>query len=242
MPRQPFLPYFLTHRNGTFDVNIQAIGKRPELEHLIGRCITAWPLAEAEMAVVFGQLIGVADSPVVLAVFETIRRSSAQYEAIKIAADVAITDPLDRELLETIATLHRSAEKERNALVHGHFGIYSALEDGLIWMDTQTYIDARTRIAVLQSMPKDHVEKMYSNTFIYKAKDLQTIFDCIEEAGDLWHNFTQLLRIPLDQRHGALYSELCQMPRIAQELARRRRENGPEAPTQSPPPVGGAKI
>jgi hypothetical protein len=239
MPRQPFLPYFLAHRNGTFDVNLEAIRRQSELELLVGRCITAWPLAEAEMAVVFGQLIGVADSPVVLAVFETIRRSSAQYEAIKTAADVAITDPLDRELLETIVTLHRSAEKERNALVHGHFGTYSTLEDGLVWMDTRTYIDARTRIAVLQSMPHDRVDEMYANTFIYKANDLQTVFDCIEDIGDLWHNFSRLLRIPLDQRHGSLYSELCQMPRVAQELSRRRRENGAEAPTQSPPPNAG---
>ena len=225
MPRQPFLPYFLAHRNGRFDVNIEAIGKRPALEHLVGRCITAWPIAEAEMAVVFGQLIGVADSPVVLAVFETIRRSSGQYEAIKTAADVAITDPLDRELLETILTLHRSAEKERNALVHGHFGNYSTLEDGLVWMDTRTYINARTQIALLQSMPQDRVDEMYASTFIYKANDLQTVFECIEETGDLWHNFSKLLQIPLPSRHGPLYLELREMPRVAQELARRR-ENG----------------
>jgi hypothetical protein len=97
----------------------------------------AWPHVEAEMAVLFAQLLG-ADNAAALAVFQALRRSSAQRDAISEAAKVSLNDT-DQELLSAVLNAHASVETERNALCHGHFGTSTKMPDGLIWMTTNDY-------------------------------------------------------------------------------------------------------
>ena len=73
MARQPYLTVVKDPKGGMIDVGTRSIGQRPDIESRIGNCLMAWPHIEAEMAVVFAQLIG-GDNVAALAVFQTIRR------------------------------------------------------------------------------------------------------------------------------------------------------------------------
>jgi hypothetical protein len=139
MPRQPLAPFIERNPGGRFDVGTHAIRQRPDLELLVANCLMAWPPTEAEMALLLAHLLGVDQSVAALAVFHSLRRSSAQRDAISEAARVTLNGA-DQELLSAIFNAHKSVEGERNALTHGHFGIYSNLQDGIIWMDTKTYV------------------------------------------------------------------------------------------------------
>jgi uncharacterized membrane protein len=118
MPRQPFKPFADQNRGGMIDIGTRATEKRPELFALVGKCLTSWPHIEGEMALVLGQLLG-ANNAAALAVFQTLRRSSAQRDAISEAAKATLSET-DQELLTAILNVHKSVETERNALAHGH--------------------------------------------------------------------------------------------------------------------------
>jgi hypothetical protein len=88
-----------------------------------------WPPAEAEMALVLGLLLG-AENAAAMAVFQSLRRSSSQREAIAEAGKIRLP-PSDQDLLNAVLNVHKSIEAERNALAYGHFGMYSELKDSL---------------------------------------------------------------------------------------------------------------
>jgi hypothetical protein len=195
MPRQPFLPFILKNRNGQFDVGTHALRQRPELEMIIANCLMAWPNAEAQMAVLLALLLGATQSEASLALYQSLRRSSAQREALSETANIALKDSNDRELLNAILNAHKSVEAERNALTHGHFGTYSALTDGLIWMDTKTYLDTRTRLELAYQIPtEEFLRKVYDKTRIYKDDDLTSIYEGIKDIADTWDKFITYLR------------------------------------------------
>jgi hypothetical protein len=85
-----------------------------------------------------GQLLGVQHAPA-LAVFQSLRRSSAQRDAISGAAAVALTDDVGRKLLTAILNVHKAVEAELNAFAHGHFGCCNTFSDGLLWMSSGDY-------------------------------------------------------------------------------------------------------
>jgi len=222
MPRQPFLPFILRNRQGDFNLGTHAIRQRPTLESIVGNCLMAWPIAEAEMALLLGQLLGATQSNAALAVFQSLRRSTAQRSAILAAAEVALNDT-DNELLGALFNVHRAIEAERNALTHGHFGTYSKLEDGILWMDTQSYVDTRTRLDRHLVLNDQELQKLYSNVYYYKERDLQQIFDDVKILANYWYRFIQYLRSTPTQR-AELYHRLCAEPHIARELEKLRRE------------------
>jgi hypothetical protein len=164
MPRQPLLPILKKQPGGAFDIGTHALGHRPELESIIGECLMAWPPAEAEMALVLAVLLGAKESEAALAVFHTLRRSSAQREAISEAARVVLGEE-DRELLAAILAVHKATEDDRNDLTHGHFGTYSYLASGIIWMATKDYVDFKTRVHLINQTfdRKFTEEKIYAN-------------------------------------------------------------------------------
>jgi hypothetical protein len=240
MPRQPFLPFILENRGGKLDVGTHAMQQRPDIELLIANCLMAWPHAEAQMAILLAYLLGAQQSEAVLAVFHSLRRSSAQRDAISEAARFTISET-DQELLSAILSAHKRIESERNALAHGHFGTYSLLPDGIVWMDTKTFVDVKARIDLGHQIPSQHfLEQLYDRTYIYKANDISRTFDDIKDIADIWDKFIQYLRVgqtlPLSS---GLYRQLCDRPRIAQELALLRREKTPLAQPESPQPTSG---
>ena len=242
MPRQPFLPFILRNRGGEFKVGTHALRERPELELLIANCLMAWTHTEAEMALLLAHLLGVEQSEATLVVYHSLRRSSAQRDAISEAARYALSDA-DQELLSAILNAHKAVEAERNALTHGHFGTYSLLTDGLVWMDTKSYIDTRARMELAYQVPnQEFLEKMYSKAYVYRAPDLDAIFGAIKDIGDIWDKFIVYLRVHATLPLAAgLYRQLCDRPRIARELAILRQKNNPPTQPQSPSPTANGK-
>jgi hypothetical protein len=141
MPRQPYVNIVPSTAPVNLTVGTDAIGKRPELEKLVGDCLIAWPHVEAEMALYLGELLGTVTAST-LAVFQALRRSSGQREAVLAAGRIELDDR-DLELLEAILTVHKATETERTALAHGHFGISESVPDGLIWMNATDYVEIR---------------------------------------------------------------------------------------------------
>lgn len=235
MARQPFLPFLLSNRNGQFNVGTHALQQRPEIELLIASCLMAWPPTEAEMALLLAHLLGAAQSEAALAVFQSLRRSSAQRAAISEAARITLSD-VDQGLLSAILRAHKAIEADRNDLTHGHFGTYSLLTDGVVWMDTKAYVDTKVRGELgHQVMTQEFLMAMYRKVYIYKAADVQKIFDDIKDIADIWHTFIQYLRQHADATTaGRLYRQLCSRPRIAQALEFLRRGNSPPAQPGSP--------
>jgi hypothetical protein len=188
----------------------------------------AWPPTEAEMALLLAYLLGVPGSKAVLAVFHSLRRSSSQREALSEAARVTL-DSTDHELLSAILNVHKSIETERNSLTHGHFGIYTNLPDGLIWMETKVYVDFKARMELgNEAFTREVGETLYSNMYVYKKADLEKIFEDIKEITEIWGTFTRYLRTSPPQR-AELYSQLCARKYILQDLEKLRRGKNPPA-------------
>jgi hypothetical protein len=236
MPRQPFKPYADRNRGGQIDIGTQAIEQRPELFSMVGRCLIAWPHVEAEMALVLGQLLG-ANNAGALAVFQTLRRSIAQRDAISEAAKASLNET-DCELVFAALNVHKSVEAERNALAHGHLGIYTVLPDMLLWMTTADYITFKS-ILVLKGdriYDEEKREKLNSRLWFYRANDFQQIADDINMLGWIWSDLISYLQTPPIELRAALYRQLCDKPHIARELEKLRRDKNPPTLSGSPPP------
>jgi hypothetical protein len=232
MPRQPFKPFADNHRSGKIDIGTRAVTERPDLFSLVGQCLVSWAHIEAEMALTLGALLS-ADNAAALAVFQTLRRSSAQRDAISEAAKASL-HPTDQELVFAVLAVHKSVEAERNALAHGHMGTYSLMPDAVLWMNTNDYVAFKATIvlagdAIHTDAKRDHLNSCLS---FYKAPDLQTIADDILMMGWNWSEMISYLREMRQTRRAELYRRLCERPRIAQELEKLRREKTPPAPLE----------
>lgn len=223
MPRQPFVQVTRKHKAGNLDVGAGALGQRPELEQVIAHCVMAWPHVEIEMAMILGHLIGAKDDAT-LAVFHNLRRSMAQRDAIMEAAKIVLNDA-DLELLVAILNVHRSVEAERNSLCHGHFGVSSEVPDGLVWMNTSDYVFVKSRFS-LRPEEKPPIEDLLARLYVYRLPDLAAIFEETKTLGIHWYELLQYFRSRgRELEHGGRYRQLCDQPRIAQELAILRRKN-----------------
>ena len=232
MPRKPFKPIADRTPGGMIDIGTRGISQRLELFALVGRCIVSWPFIEAEMALALGALLG-ADNAAALAVFQTLRRSSAQRDAISEAAR-ASRDEKDQELITAVLNVHKSVESERNALAHGHMGSYSLLPNAILWMTTNDYVAFKASIVLAGNTTHtdERRDALNSRLSYYKAEDLETVIDDIDMIGLVWSELIRFLREVAPSRRDQLYRQLCDRSRIAQELVKLRRERTPPAPSE----------
>ena len=130
-----------------------------------------------------------------LAVFRTLRRSSAQRDAMSEAARATLSE-IDQELLAAILNVHKSIEAERNALAHGHLGTYSLMPDAILWLNTADYIAFKTVIVLMGDRSYDEAkrEKLNSCLSYYNAADLQSIAEDIDAMGWIWSEFIDYLQ------------------------------------------------
>ena len=230
MPRKPFKPFADRHRGGQIDIGIRTISQRPELMLLVAKCLTSWPHIESEMALLLGHLLGAQSGDAAMAVFNILRRSSAQRDAISEAGRVL--DSVDRELLSAVLNVHKSVEAERNALAHGQMGTYSLMPDTLLWMTSADYIEFKALLVLKgdTTHSEEKRDKINSMLSYYEAKDLEQIAEDIDMMGWLWSELRTYLQTMRPATHAELYRQLCDRPHIAQELERLRREKTPLTP------------
>jgi hypothetical protein len=229
MPRQPYLQLVSANASNAFSVGTEAIGKRPKLEKLVGDCLIAWPHVEAEMALYLGELLGT-ETASTLAVFQALRRSGTQRATIFAAGRIELNAG-DLDLLEAILTIHKGIEAERTALAHGHFGVSDNVPDGILWMNTNDYVDLR--LALNQKAPNDAIlKKLLPGLWVYKADDLTAIFKEIKELARIWYNLARYDRSPEGASRAEFYDELIARPRIKTELARRSQASELHTPSK----------
>jgi hypothetical protein len=236
MARQPFFPVFARNKGGTIELGIQVLGKLPEFETIIGRCLMAWPVVQAELALCLGQLLGIV-SEATLAVFQTLRRSTAQRSAVWAAASHGGLDKQGQELVAAMLDVHRSIEKERVALAHGHFGFYEKTPDIILWTTTINYVQlkAKVHLANVVQTPEMKAELIKQIQF-YRKEDLEEVHQSIVYCGQMWVDAINWLR-SYPPRRDELYRQLCDQPRIRQALENIRRKNNPSAQPLSQPPI-----
>jgi hypothetical protein len=182
------------------------------------------------MAVLLSHLLK-ANNAGAMAVFQILRRSSAQRDAIFAAGKTVLTDP-HLELLSALLSVHKSIEPERNALAHGTFGVCDELPNDLLWQEANDIVQLRARFHMEPGFTFDEAEMAthISQTYVYRHSDLERIRDDIRELWGHWFHIREYLHwfgSKPTTAGGEQYLQLCDRPRIAQELARMRRENTP---------------
>jgi hypothetical protein len=218
MPRQPFAILRQKYPGGNISIGTTVLGNRPELEAIVGKCLMAWPIAESELGLALGQLLGIGNEAA-LAVFSTLRRSTAQREAVSAAAEVALEDG-DLKLLTAMLDVHKSIEAERTALSHGHFGTYDKLSDAILWMTSADYVQLKAKLHLANMVFTDEMKfDLFSRIYVYRKDDLTKIYDDILYCTAMWPEAINWLRSHSQQRH-VLHRQLCDQIRIAQALAR----------------------
>jgi hypothetical protein len=170
------------------------------------------------MALLLGQLLG-ANNAGALAVFQILRRSSAQREAILEAAKATLGET-ENQLLTAALNVHKSVEAERNALAHGHLGVYSLMPDGILWLSTADYIAFKAILVLVGDRVYDDAkrERLSSRLSYYKEADLESILGNIDALGWIWYEMISYLQEQNPETRAAKYNRLCDRPRIAQEL------------------------
>jgi|HubBroStandDraft_1064217.scaffolds.fasta_scaffold37644_3 hypothetical protein len=229
MPRKPYLSLVGRKRQSgdeSIEVGTQAIDQHPELRSLVGACLMAWPFVEMELALILGQLLG-STTDAAMAVFQTIRRSAPQRDAISEAGRHALSEA-DQELLSAVLSVQKSIEADRNALAHGFFGHSSLLPKDYIWQETTDYLKHRSETILKNDTQWNRLkhEEIVKTFFVYTKDDLEQIRSDIIELGEILHAFLRYLKHlhlggPLLSQ---LRRQLCERPHMARELVRLHRE------------------
>ena len=230
MPRQPFTPLRKKHPGGNITIGISASGERAELEAIIAKCLMAWPIAESELGLTLGQLLGIG-SEAALAVFSTLRRSTAQREAVSAAAEVTLRqDPDDLTLLTAMLDVHKSVEAERSALAHGHFGTFDKVPEVILWTTTAAYVQLKAKLHLASMIFTDEIrDDLFLRIYYYRKEDLQKIYEDILYCAAMWPDAINWLRSRPPQRE-TLYRQLCSQSRIAQALLKPPHQNARQTP------------
>ena len=222
MARQPYLP---THAKLTYAIGAGQINERPDFVAAIGRCVAFWSFVEHQMAILFGVILK-ADNEAAIAVFAKLRRSSHQREAIEAASRVALDDKTNR-LLSAIMAYQRSVEKERNDLVHGHWGIFPDRADLAAWIAGDDHSAWNTKVLTSEDrgvyIGHDDLRKKLC---VYSIKDLDDLFMRMNELWTIIFDFVGYVRgsaakgmfgLTGDQ----LYDHLAPLPRIRETFDRK---------------------
>src|ERR1700730_14695695 len=180
---------------------------------IISHIITKWSYIETEMAVVLGLLMKT-DSAAMLSVFQILRRSSAQRDAISQAASTSL-ETHQQELLSALLNVHRTIEADRNDLVHGLLGQCNEIEDGILWLQAtdQMIIRLRFHLEPGFALAPEFQDELAQKTFLYRKSDLERIRDNVTELWNLWFKFMRIAQYPTITAEE--FRQLCDQPRIA---------------------------
>jgi hypothetical protein len=239
MPRQPLNRVLPPAKLSSLLFGIESCTSRPGLTAIIGECLTLWTYVEAEVATVLGTLLK-AENAATLAVFQVLRRSSSQYEAISEAAKHTIHEK-NVELLGAVLNVHKATETERNALAHGHFGACDALPNAILWMHTNDIVKLRVRFHLDDTFDYNEAEiaDQVAKTFVYRENDLTKLRNEIKELWYIWFDLREHLHMFASDDPSTVddeaYLRLCGRSRVAQELEKLHRRNTPSIQPPSHP-------
>ena len=222
MPRQP-LPIKL--HEGPWSIGPQHVEARPEHVAIIGRCMTFWPDVLHTMGLLLGILLG-ARSEGAVAMFSTFRNARQRREALIAAAETVLDDQA-LEVCNAVLTIVGSAEKERDHLAHGCYGASTAIEDGILWIESKHV--GPWNVAMLLKDPDrtgtEHAE-LAQRIFVYRKADLEEVYREIQDAWEATFKLLSFVGSKIsnapNETRDELYRQLCILPRVATVLSRIR--------------------
>ena len=196
---------------------------------------TFWPDVPHQLGLLLGILLGV-NSEAAVALFATLRNSRARRDGLKAVAELNLT-PEHKELFEAILTVVGAAEKERDRLAHGCYGMSESIEDGILWIETKHLGPWNVSMLLneLRFTGSEYAE-LAEKIWVYRKADLEAIYDQVKDAWHLLFKFLSLIRWkPGDPAptSDARYRQLCSSPRLATAL--RQIREGKKNSRQSPP-------
>ncbi len=180
MARQPFLPKFSGYTGGYGLTPGELAAKRPLLAQIIGDCTAIWPYIEHDMALALSGLLN-AKSPAALGVFIALRGFRTQKEVIEGAARVALSDN-EQRLLSACLTVIWTAQKARDDIAHGLWGVLDSEVDTLMWISGADY--GPWNAASLAAGGAGHGE-LLKKCFVYTKQDLLAARDELLEAREI---------------------------------------------------------
>jgi hypothetical protein len=204
---------------GPFLVNTE----RPKHAAVIGECTLTWSYVMHQMALLLGVLIG-GDSEAAAAIFSTLQNARTRRDVLRAAADVRLTDRR-RELLDAIAVVVASTEKERNSLVHGVFGVSAALPDSVLWLDSKHMAIWDLGTSLKDAITAADHQELATHIFVY---DLDHLLEVQKLIRTTWLTVTELFqyihyKAPIPGvTDDARFHQICNLPLIAPALAQIR--------------------
>lgn len=215
MARKPFLP---TYKGQNWSIGMGVIRQRPDMLLLIADAITMWPFIEHYMAMSLGLLLG-SNTEAALAVFATLRTGRNQRDAITAAAEARLNTG-DQELVAACLSAFRTAEKIRNDLAHGNWGVLGSIPTALIWVEAKHHAPWNTAVITNVEAPPTHGD-LEKHFYVYTDADLREQIAKLEEAMAIARNLFEFFkRGPDSSLADPLRELLSSAPPVRQALDR----------------------
>ena len=218
MARQPFLP---TYTGKGWAIGMGMAAQKPELLNLIGECATIWPFVEHQMAMCLGLIMGSNTGPS-LAVFSTLRTGRNQRDAVTAAASVVLNEQ-DQDLVAACWSVFGTAEKMRNDIVHGQWGISEEIPDGLLWVEAKYHSQWNTSMIAAPGTPLAlaHAD-LARYFFVYTKRDFEEAINFIKGAWQIAMDLTVYLGRSANAKEtrDVLYFQLSKKPLVRTALVR----------------------
>jgi hypothetical protein len=227
MPRQP---YPLSYPPPIY--GIAHPERMTKMAEAVGHCIMMFSYVDWQMALVLAAIMK-ADSEASIAIFLSLRNARAQRDVLIAASEMALFDK-DKEAFEAILTVYGSLQAQRADIAHGIFGLAPKTKDEAAWIQTKDlskhWIDKFHRPGTplsdlgLKDDEKEQREqkKLIERSSIYKVTDLEQLARDIKGLWEATFHFYIHLRYGPGPAGTEPFQRLCNVPQIAQELARMR--------------------
>jgi hypothetical protein len=166
-----------------------------------------------------------ADNAATIAVFSAIRTGRTQRDALMAAASVAL--PSDKlRLVRAALSVVDTVGGERADIAHGIWGVMDNHQDRVLWIEAKHHSPWNT-LVITKEMKGEHLghDDLKKHLFVVRLKDVEEVYNRIDECWKITFDLFGLLRNSdangiYGLKGDDLFSYLCQLPKVAEALAR----------------------
>jgi len=177
------------HYSHKIDFNFlpDSLLQRPKLAVLIAIISASWNEAEARLWAFLAALVG-DEANTVISIFLALQSDSARRATIETIASLKLTK-IEQDEFDDIMSRLGKRNGERNAVVHGAWGISSKYPDNLLWADVRDTTKLHVRMIQL-SAPEHATERSelliatQKSLMVYSKEDLANIIQRIQSDSD----------------------------------------------------------
>jgi hypothetical protein len=192
----------------------ESIERRPGLAPYIARVIAKWGHIEGNICSILAYLLAAEATPT-MAMLQSLRSSSAQFDMIEAAAKTKITDETEIEMFQAVMLVARKGAQRRHQVAHHIWAHSDQLPNALILIDPAAYADIFVRLQEVPT-PSGIVEDESfgqpdsRRCFIYRKNEFEEIlthFQVISRSTTFLIRYIQPDRRSKDRAYGWLTGE-----------------------------------